>query len=329
MTSTVLENTNEVLPYKGNIMQQQRRLTEEVNSYWLPVSIMLNQLNQSTSLPYSVEELKEIDVEIYDIRTGNLVHRISMYSLASLTVHGSGDPEYFTLMRYLDKIPKIGTNVSGPYLEYFTSLGGFGGFLDTRLNDIWKQGHDFSYLSVRLNEKGEIILDSTELLKSLHESFITKTPPKVPIQIMTETASQINDWTPFLAPMGLDIYSVCCPLVTGRCSRYRFYITNVHRLADLEAQVPPKILKGVLDRTNELIDNFHIPGLSRYRTSKIAWAKKRTSEPAWSDTSSLQPSSIKKSLTSILNIGDSDMKFVVGLLALCLFVPILAYLLGN
>ena len=118
---------------------------------------------------------------------------------------------------------------------------------------------------------------------------------------MTETASQLEDWKPFLAPMGLDIYSVYCPLVTGRCCTYRFYITNIHRLADLETQVPPKILKGVLDRSNELIDKFNIPGLSHYRTSKITWKKKRVSEPTWSDMSSLQPSTVKKSLTQFFN----------------------------
>lgn len=32
MTTTVLENVNEVLPYKGNIMQQHRRLRYEVRS---------------------------------------------------------------------------------------------------------------------------------------------------------------------------------------------------------------------------------------------------------------------------------------------------------
>lgn len=329
MTTTVLEKSNDVLPYEGNIIEQQRRLTDEINSYWLPISIILNQFNQSTSLPYNVKELKGIDFHIYDIRTGKVIHTISMYSLASLTVRGAGDPEYFTLLRYLDKVPEIGTNAPSPYVEYFTSLGGFDGFLDTRLNSIWKQGYDFSYLSVKLNEKGEIIFASNELLQSLHESFTTKTPPKVPIQIMTETDSQLEDWKPFLSPMGLDIYSVCCPLVAGRGCTYRFYITNVHRLVDLETQVPPKILKGVLDRSNELIDKFNIPGLSHYRTSKTAWKKKRVSEPTWSDTSSLQPSFLKGSLTSVLNIEDSDTKLVIGLLTLCLFVPVLAYLLGK
>lgn len=199
--------------------------------------------------------------------------------------------------------------------------------MNSSINVTWKEGHDLSYLKVRLSEGLNKLFDEFEILRSLHESFSTKTPPKVPIQILIQFRN-LKNWKRFLAPMGLDIYSVR----SDKDYFFRlpsYYITNVHRLDDLVAQVPPKILKGVLDRSNELIDRFNIPGLGHYRSSKTAWKKKRSSEPTWSDMSSLQPSFLKGSLTSFLNIGDSDTKLVVGLLTLCLFVPVLAYLLGN
>lgn len=318
----------EGIHHPGNALDQRIRLLDELNSYWLPIYILFNQFDRPANLPTSLKEIRESTMELYDTRTGETVDDIPI-CLRDVYLETPSSESFYRLLQYLDGVPKIDTVLPHFYDSSFDNEFNSQSFMNSSINVTWKEGHDLSYLKVRLSEGLNKLFDEFEILRSLHESFITKTPPKVSIQVMTETASQLEDWKPFLAPMGLDIYSVCCPLVTGRGCTYRFYITNVHRLADLETQVPPKILKGVLDRSNELIDKFNIPGLSHYRTSKTAWKKKRVSEPAWSDMSSLQPSFLKRSLTSVLNIGDSDTKLVIGLLTLCLFVPILVYLLGN
>lgn len=317
---------SEGIHHPGAALDQRIRLLDELNSYWLPIYILFNQFDRPANLKISIKEIRESTIELYDTRTGERVKDVPIY-LRDFYLETPRFESFYRLLQYLDGVPKIGTVLPHFYASSLDNVFTSSTFLDSSISVAWRDGHDLSYLKVRLGEGLNKLFDEFEILRSLHESFATKTPPKVPVKILVQFRN-LKNWKRFLVPMGLDIYSV----ISDKDYFFRlpsYYITNVHRLVDLETQVPPKILKGVLDRSNELIDKFNIPGLSHYRTSKTAWKKKRVSEPSWSDTSSLQPSSLKGSLTSVLNIGDSDTKFVVGLLALCLFVPILAYLLGN
>ena len=123
--------------------------------------------------------------------------------------------------------------------------------MNSSINVTWKEGHDLSYLKVRLSEGLNKLFDEFEILRSLHESFSTKTPPKVPIQILIQFRN-LKNWKRFLAPMGLDIYSVR----SDKDYFFRlpsYYITNVHRLDDLVAQVPKEYLTGIIEMSNDII----------------------------------------------------------------------------
>lgn len=325
MTTTTLEIETEVQPYQGDVLEQKQRLEDEVNAYWLTLKVLADQFNQSYKKNYNLKELKEIEFEYYDIRTGRTVSRTTLNTLCYLQHSGPANREHYALLQYLKDVPRVGTPLPHFYAEYLACFTMLDDYTRRHIHDIWMQGHDLSYLSVRLNEEGRILLTRIKGLKSLHQSFLTKTPPVSSIQILV-SKSHVHKWKRFLVPMGLDIYAVRSEASKHYSTNY--YITNVHRLDDLIATVPAEVLKGSICLTNKFIESLKVIGLKPYHLPGHTEGSKYL-EPAWPDVSSLQPSTVKKSLTQFLTTGDSDTKFVVGLLTLCLFVPILVYLLGN
>ena len=261
----------EVIHHLGTALDQRIRLLDELNSYWLPIYILFNQFDRPANLPTSLKEIRESTMELYDTRTGETVDDIPI-CLRDVYLETPSSESFYRLLQYLDGVPKIDTVLPHFYASSFDNEFNSQSFMNSSINVTWKEGHDLSYLKVRLSEGLNKLFDEFEILRSLHESFSTKTPPKVPIQILIQFRN-LKNWKRFLVPMGLDIYSVR----SDKDYFFRlpsYYITNVHRLDDLVAQVPPKILKGVLDRSNELIDKFNIPGLGHYRSSKTAWKRK-------------------------------------------------------
>ena len=325
MTTATLDIEKKVQPYQGDVLDQKQRLEDEVNSYWLPLKILVDGFDQPYKKNYNLSDLKEIEFEFYDIRTGETANCITLSMLCLLNFSCPTNKENYTLLQYLKDVPRIGTILPHFYSEYLASFTMLDDFVRRRIHDFWQEGNDLSYLTVRLNEEGRILFTRFKDLQSLHESFLTKTPPTVKIQILANR-SHVNKWKRFLLPMGLDIYAV-----RSEASRHystNYYITNVHRLDDLIATVPAETLKGVINLTNNLIGSIKSSGLKPYRLPGQVEGSNYL-EPAWSDMSSLQPSKVKKSLIRFLTTGDSDTKFIVGLFTLCLFAPFLAYLLGK
>lgn len=134
--------------------------------------------------------------------------------------------------------------------------------MNSVINVVWKEGHDLSYIKVRLSKKLNDLFEEFEMLRSLHESFSTKTPPKVPVQILLKFHN-LKNWKSFLVPMGLDVHAVR----TERDGYFTacYYVTNVHRLDDLVTQVPKEYLTGIIEMTNDLIENLEVEGLKPYQ----------------------------------------------------------------
>lgn len=189
-------------------------------------------------------------MELYGIRTGETVDDIPI-CLRDVYLEAPSSESFYRLLQYLDGVPKIDTVLPHFYASSFDNEFNSQNFMNSSINVTWKEGHDLSYLKVRLSEGLNKLFDEFEILRSLHESFSTKTPPKVPIQILIQFRN-LKNWKRFLAPMGLDIYSVR----SDKDYFFRlpsYYITNVHRLDDLVTQVPKEYLTGIIEMTNDII----------------------------------------------------------------------------
>lgn len=242
--------TSEGIYHPGNALDQRIRLLDELNSYWLPIYILFNQFDRPANLPTSLKEIRESTMELYDTRTGETVDDIPI-CLRDVYLETPSSESFYRLLQYLDGVPKIDTVLPHFYASSFDNEFNSQSFMNSSINVTRKEGHDLSYLKVRLSEGLNKLFDEFEILRSLHESFSTKTPPKVPIQILIQFRN-LKNWKRFLAPMGLDIYSVR----SDKDYFFRlpsYYITNVHRLDDLVAQVPKEYLTGIIEMTNDII----------------------------------------------------------------------------
>lgn len=240
----------EGIHHLGTALDQRIRLLDELNSYWLPIYILFNQFDRPANLPTSLKEIRESTMELYDTRTGETVDDIPI-CLRDVYLETPSSESFYRLLQYLDGVPKIDTVLPHFYASSFDNEFNSQSFMNSSINVTWKEGHDLSYLKVRLSEGLNKLFDEFEILRSLHESFSTKTPPKVPIQILMQFRN-LKNWKRFLAPMGLDIYSVR----SDKDYFFRlpsYYITNVHRLDDLVAQVPKEYLTGIIEMTNDII----------------------------------------------------------------------------
>lgn len=236
--------------HPGTALDQRIRLLDELNSYWLPIYILFNQFDRPANLPTSLKEIRESSMELYDTRTGETVDDIPI-CLRDVYLEAPSSESFYRLLQYLDGVPKIDTVLPHFYASSFDNEFNSQSFMNSSINVTWKEGRDLSYLKVRLSEGLNKLFDEFEILRSLHESFSTKTPPKVPIQILIQFRN-LKNWKRFLAPMGLDIYSVR----SDKDYFFRlpsYYITNVHRLDDLVAQVPKEYLTGIIEMTNDII----------------------------------------------------------------------------
>ena len=236
--------------HPGTALDQRIRLLDELNSYWLPIYILFNQFDRPANLPTSLKEIRKSTMELYDTRTGEIVDDIPI-CLRDVYLETPSSESFYRLLQYLDGVPKIDTVLPHFYASSFDNEFNSQSFMNSSINVTWKEGHDLSYLKVRLSEGLNKLFDEFEILRSLHESFSTKTPPKVPIQILIQFRN-LKNWKRFLAPMGLDIYSVR----SDKDYFFRlpsYYITNVHRLDDLVAQVPKEYLTGIIEMTNDII----------------------------------------------------------------------------
>lgn len=248
--------------HPGNALDQRIRLLDELNSYWLPIYIMFNQFDRPANLKISIEGIRVSTIELYDTRTGERVEDIPIY-LRDFYLETPRFESFYRLLQYLDGVPKIGTVLPHFYSSSLDNVFTSSSFLDSSISVAWREGHDLSYLKVRLSEGLNKLFDEFEMLRSLHESFSTKTPPKVPVKILVQFRN-LKNWKRFLVPMGLDIYSV-------RSDKDYFlrlpsyYVTNVHRLDDLVTQVPEKYLTGIIEMTNELIEDLEVEGLKPYQ----------------------------------------------------------------
>lgn len=223
---------SEGIHHPGSALDQRIRLLDELNSYWLPIYILFNQFDRPANLPTSLKEIRESTMELYDTRTGETVDDIPI-CLRDVYLETPSSESFYRLLQYLDGVPKIDTVLPHFYASSFDNEFNSQSFMDSSINVTWKEGHDLSYLKVRLSEGLNKLFDEFEILRSLHESFSTKTPPKVPIQILIQFRN-LKNWKRFLAPMGLDIYSVR----SDKDYFFRlpsYYITNVHRLDDLSS----------------------------------------------------------------------------------------------
>lgn len=236
--------------HPGTALDQRIRLLDELNSYWLPIYILFNQFGRPANLKISIKEIRESAIELYDTRTGERVKDIPI-CLRDFYLETPRFESFYRLLQYLDGVPKIDTVLPHFYASSFDNEFNSQSFMNSSINVTWKEGHDLSYLKVRLSEGLNKLFDEFEILRSLHESFSTKTPPKVPIQILIQFRN-LKNWKRFLVPMGLDIYSVR----SDKDYFFRlpsYYITNVHRLDDLVAQVPKEYLTGIIEMTNDII----------------------------------------------------------------------------
>lgn len=236
--------------HPGTALDQRIRLLDELNSYWLPIYILFNQFDRPANLPTSLKEIRESTMELYDTRTGETVDDIPI-CLRDVYLETPSSESFYRLLQYLDGVPKIDTVLPHFYASSFDNEFNSQSFMNSSINVTWKEGHDLSYLKVRLSEGLNKLFDEFEILRSLHESFSTKTPPKVPIQILIQFRN-LKNWKRFLVPMGLDIYSVR----SDKDYFFRlpsYYITNVHRLDDLVAQVPKEYLIGIIEMSNDII----------------------------------------------------------------------------
>lgn len=236
--------------HPGTALDQRIRLLDELNSYWLPIYILFNQFDRTANLPTSLKEIRESTMELYDTRTGETVDDIPI-CLRDVYLEAPSSESFYRLLQYLDGVPKIDTVLPHFYASSFDNEFNSQSFMNSSINVTWKEGHDLSYLKVRLSEGLNKLFDEFEILRSLHESFSTKTPSKVPIQILIQFRN-LKNWKRFLVPMGLDIYSVR----SDKDYFFRlpsYYITNVHRLDDLVAQVPKEYLTGIIEMTNDII----------------------------------------------------------------------------
>lgn len=241
---------SEGIHHPGSALDQRIRLLDELNSYWLPIYILFNQFDRPVNLPTSLKEIRESTMELYDTRTGETVDDIPI-CLRDVYLETPSSESFYRLLQYLDGVPKIDTVLPHFYASSFDNEFNSQSFMNSSINVTWKEGHDLSYLKVRLSEGLNKLFDEFEILRSLHESFSTKTPPKVPIQILIQFRN-LKNWKRFLVPMGLDIYSVR----SDKDYFFRlpsYYITNVHRLDDLVAQVPKEYLTGIIEMTNDII----------------------------------------------------------------------------
>lgn len=240
----------EGIHHLGTALDQRIRLLDELNSYWLPIYILFNQFDRPANLPTSLKEIRESTMELYDTRTGETVDDIPI-CLRDVYLEVPSSESFYRLLQYLDGVPKIDTVLPHFYASSFDNEFNSQSFMNSSINVTWKEGHDLSYLKVRLSEGLNKLFDEFEILRSLHESFSTKTPPKVPVKILIQFRN-LKNWKRFLAPMGLDIYSVR----SDKDYFFRlpsYYITNVHRLDDLVAQVPKEYLTGIIEMTNDII----------------------------------------------------------------------------
>ena len=241
---------SEGIHHPGTALDQRIRLLDELNSYWLPIYILFNQFDRPVNLPTSLKEIRESTMELYDTRTGETVDDIPI-CLRDVYLETPSSESFYRLLQYLDGVPKIDTVLPHFYASSFDNEFNSQSFMNSSINVTWKEGHDLSYLKVRLSEGLNKLFDEFEILRSLHESFSTKTPPKVPIQILIQFRN-LKNWKRFLSPMGLDIYSVR----SDKDYFFRlpsYYVTNVHRLDDLVAQVPKEYLTGIIEMTNDII----------------------------------------------------------------------------
>lgn len=183
--------------------------------------------------------------------------------LRDVYLEAPSSERFYRLLQYLDGVPKIGTVLPHFYASSLDNVFTSSTFLDSSISVAWREGHDLSYLKVRLGEGLNTLFDEFEILRSLHESFSTKTPPKVPVKILVQFRN-LKNWKRFLVPMGLDIYSVR----SDKDYFFRlpsYYITNVHRLDDLVTQVPKEYLTGIIEMTNDLIEDLEVEGLKPYQ----------------------------------------------------------------
>lgn len=241
---------SEGIYHSGNALDQRIRLLDELNSYWLPIYIPFNQFDRPANLPTSLKEIRESTMELYDTRTGETVDDIPI-CLRDVYLEAPCSESFYRLLQYLDGVPKIDTVLPHFYASSFDNAFNSQSFMNSSINVTWKEGHDLSYLKVRLSEGLNKLFDEFEILRSLHESFSTKTPPKVPVQILIQYCN-LKNWKRFLVPMGLDIYSVR----SDKDYFFRlpsYYVTNVHRLDDLVASVPKKYLTGIIEMSNDII----------------------------------------------------------------------------
>lgn len=248
--------------HPGTALDQRIRLLDELNSYWLPIYILFNQFDRPANLKISIKEIRESTIELYDTRTGGGVKDIPIY-LRDFYLETPRFESFYRLLQHLDGVPKIGTVLPHFYASSLDNVFTSSTFLDSSISVAWRDGHDLSYLKVRLGEGLNKLFDEFEILRSLHESFSTKTPPKVPVKILVQFRN-LKNWKRFLVPMGLDIYSVR----SDKDYFFRlpsYYVTNVHRLDDLVAQVPKEYLAGIIEMTNELIEDLEVEGLKPYQ----------------------------------------------------------------
>lgn len=253
---------SEGIHHPGSALDQRIRLLDELNSYWLPIYILFNQFDRPANLKISIKEIRESTIELYDTRTGERVKDIPIY-LRDFYLETPRFESFYRLLQYLDGVPKIGTVLPHFYASSLDNVFTSSTFLDSSISVAWRDGHDLSYLKVRLGEGLNKLFDEFEILRSLHESFSTKTPPKVPVKILVQFRN-LKNWKRFLVPMGLDIYSVR----SDKDYFFRlpsYYITNIHRLDDLVAQVPKEYLTGIIEMTNDLIEDLEVEGLKPYQ----------------------------------------------------------------
>lgn len=253
---------SEGIHHPGTALDQRIRLLDELNSYWLPIYILFNQFDRPANLKISIKEIRESTIELYDTRTGERVKDVPIY-LRDFYLETPRFESFYRLLQYLDGVPKIGTVLPHFYASSLDNVFTSSSFLDSSISVAWRDGHDLSYLKVRLSEGLNKLFDEFEILRSLHESFATKTPPKVPVKILVQFRN-LKNWKRFLVSMGLDIYSVR----SDKDYFFRlpsYYITNVHRLDDLVNQVPKEYLTGIIEMTNDLIEDLEVEGLKPYQ----------------------------------------------------------------
>lgn len=254
--------TSEGIYHPGNALAQKVRLINELNCYWLPIYIMFNQFDRSADLGSHAKRIRETSLELYDTRTGEKADRIFLF-LKNTRLDAPPEEEYYRLLQYLEGVPKIGTILPSIYVSDFDSM-----FMDISdvaksIDEVWKEGYDLSYIKVRPDKELNEFFEEFEFLRSLHESFTTKTPPRVPIQLLVPYHN-IESWDRYLVPMGLDIYSIRSE--RARVFESVYYITNVHRLDDLIASVPRKHLKGIIKLTNEkIVEDLKVEGFKPYK----------------------------------------------------------------